>query len=84
MTTIRIPTPLRQYTAGQAEIAVAGADVAAALADLTGKHPALRGHLYTDAGELRAFVNVFLNDEDVRYLQGPATPIADADRLEIL
>lgn len=84
MTTIRIPTPLRQYTAGQAEIAVAGADVAAALADLTGKHPALRGHLYTDAGELRAFVNVFLNDEDVRYLQGPATPIADADRLMIV
>ncbi len=84
MTTIRIPTPLRQYTGGQAEIPVAGADVGAALADLTGKHPALRGHLYTDSGDLRAFVNVFLNDEDVRYLQGPATPIADADRLMIV
>jgi molybdopterin converting factor small subunit len=84
MTTIRIPTPLRQYTNGQAEIAVAGPDVGAALADLTGRHPALRGHLYTEGGELRAFVNVFLNDEDVRHLQGAATPIGDADRLMIV
>lgn len=84
MTTIRIPTPLRQYTAGQAEIPVAGADVGAVLADLTGQHPGLRGHLYTDGGELRAFVNIFLNDEDVRYLQGAATPVAEADRLMIV
>lgn len=84
MTTIRIPTPLRQYTNGQAEIAVAGADVGAVLNDLTGQHPGLRGHLYTDGGELRAFVNVFLNDEDVRYLQGAATPVAEADRLMIV
>lgn len=84
MTTIRIPTPLRQYTNGQAEIPVAGADVGAVLADLTGRHPALRGHLYTEAGELRAFVNVFLNDEDVRHLQGAATPVSEADRLMIV
>lgn len=84
MTTIRIPTPLRQYTGGQAEIAVVGVDVGAVLADLTGKHPALRGHLYTDGGDLRAFVNVFLNDEDVRYLQGASTPVSEADRLMIV
>lgn len=84
MTTIRIPTPLRQYTNGQAEITVAGADVGAALSDLIGQHPGLRAHLYTDTGELRAFVNVFLNDEDVRHLQGPATPVATSDRLMIV
>ncbi|HRF50302.1 MAG TPA: DUF4395 family protein [Anaerolineales bacterium] len=84
MTTIRIPTPLRQYTNGQAEITVTGADVGTALNDLTGQHPGLRAHLYTDAGELRAFVNVFLNDEDVRHLQGAATPVSDVDRLMIV
>ncbi|HRF46018.1 MAG TPA: DUF4395 family protein [Anaerolineales bacterium] len=84
MTTIRIPTPLRQYTAGQAEIAVAGTNVSTALDDLAGQYPGLRGHLYTEQGQLRGFVNIFLNDEDVRYLQGAATPIADTDRLVIV
>lgn len=84
MTTIRIPTPLRQYTAGQAEIAVGGANVGAVLTDLTTQHPALKPHLYTNDGELRAFVNIFLNDEDVRHLQGADTPVKDGDRLMIV
>lgn len=84
MSTIRIPTPLRAYTNNQAEITITGATVNEALADLTAQHPTLKQHLYTEAGELRAFVNVFLNDEDVRYLQGPATPIKEADRLMIV
>lgn len=84
MTTIRIPTPLRPYTNSQAEVPVAGATVGAVLADLTGRHPALKPHLYNDSGELRAFVNVFLNDEDVRHLQGAATPVKDSDRLMIV
>ncbi|MDW8326845.1 MAG: ubiquitin-like small modifier protein 1 [Anaerolineales bacterium] len=84
MATIRIPTPLRQYTAGQAEIAVSGANVGAVLADLTAQYPALKAHLYADNGELRAFVNVFLNDEDVRHLQGADTPVKDGDRLMIV
>jgi adenylyltransferase/sulfurtransferase len=84
MTTIRIPTPLRPYTSSQAEVPVAGKTVGAALADLTGRHPALRPHLYTDGGELRAFVNIFLNDEDVRHLQGAETPVKEDDRLMIV
>lgn len=84
MTTIRIPTPLRQYTGGQAEIAVGGTNVGAILSDLTAQHPALKPHLYTNAGELRAFVNIFLNDEDVRHLQGADTPVKDSDRLMIV
>lgn len=84
MATIRIPTPLRAYTNSQAEIGVSGATVGAVLADLTRQHPALKQHLYTDGGELRAFVNIFLNDEDVRHLQGPATTVKDSDRLMIV
>jgi len=84
MTTIRIPTPLRPYTNGQAEIPVSGASVAAVLTDLTTRHPPLKPHLYTEVGELRAFVNVFLNEEDVRHLQGKDTPVKETDRLMIV
>lgn len=84
MPTIRIPTPLRPYAANTAEVPVTGETVGAALSDLTVRHPALRRHLYTDAGDLRAFVNVFLGQEDVRYLQGVNTPLEDADQLRIV
>lgn len=84
MPTIRIPTPLRPYTNGQAEVSIAGATVSAALSDLALQHPDLRQHLYTDDGELRAFVNIFLNEEDIRHLQGGDTPLAENDRLMIV
>ena len=84
MPTIRIPTPLRPYTSGQAEVPVAGPTVGALLSDLTTRHPNLKQHLYTEAGELRAFVNVFLNDEDIRHLKGAETPVQDKDRLMIV
>jgi len=84
MATIRIPTPLRPYTGSQSEVPVAGANVGEVLSDLTAKHPALKPHLYADNGELRAFVNIFLNDEDVRHLQGAGTPIQASDRLMIV
>lgn len=84
MTTIRIPTPLRPYTNSQAEVPVSGATVGAVLGDLTRQHPTLKPHLYTEAGQLRAFVNIFLNDEDVRHLQGEATAVKDSDRLMIV
>jgi len=84
MPTIRIPTPLRPYTHGQAEVPVAGNTVSAALGDLTRQHPNLRQHLYTDDGELRAFVNVFLNNEDIRHLHGSDTHLAENDRLMIV
>ena len=84
MTTIRIPTPLRPYTGGQAEVPVSGATVGAVLTDLTTRHPALKQHLYTEAGELRAFVNIFLNDEDIRHGRGVEAPVQDKDRLMIV
>ena len=79
MPKIHIPTPLRQYAGKQAAIEVSGSSVADALSSLVSQHPDLRRHLYTDDGKLRAFVNVYLNDEDVRYLQKEATAVKEGD-----
>ena len=84
MTTLRIPTPLRPYAEGQSEVLVQGANVGEALNDLVAQFPALKKHLFTDADELRPFVNLFLGDEDVRHLQGVETPIQDGDKLMII
>ncbi len=84
MITIRIPTPLRSYTQGKNEIAVEGNTVAEAMDSLTRQYPVLRQHLFNDAGQLRAFVNLFLNDEDIRHLQGVNTPLKDQDRLLLI
>ena len=82
--TIQIPTPLRRFTEEQGEVQVDGGTVGEALASLTGRFPTLRRHLYTDDGALRSFVNIFLNDEDVRHLGGQQTPVAAGDTLVII
>jgi len=84
MTKIHIPTPLRQYAGKQPTVEVNGSTVAEALSGLVSQHPDLRRHLYTDDGKLRSFVNVYLNDEDVRYLQKEATVIKDSDTISIV
>ena len=84
MPKIHIPTPLRQYTGRQAAVDVAAGTVGEALSGLVSNHPDLRRHLYTDEGKLRAFVNVYLNDEDVRYLQKEATAVRDGDTISIV
>jgi adenylyltransferase/sulfurtransferase len=82
--TINIPTPLRPYVSGQAAINVSGATVGEALEGLTQQHPDLRRHLYGDQGKLRAFINVYVNDEDIRYLQKENTPIQTGDSISIV
>ncbi|HEY1799625.1 MAG TPA: MoaD/ThiS family protein [Terriglobales bacterium] len=84
MTKIHIPTPLRQYTGKQAAVEVKASNIGEALSGLVSSHPDLRRHLYTDEGKLRAFVNVYLNDEDVRYLQKEATSVSDGDNISIV
>jgi adenylyltransferase/sulfurtransferase len=84
MPMLRIPTPLRPYAAGRSEIALTSATVSGALQELTDQHPDLKKHLFNEQGELRPFVNLFLNDEDVRHLQGMQTPLKDSDRLVII
>lgn len=82
---IFIPTPLRQYAGKKDAVDVRASTVQDALQELTSTHPDLKRHLYTDDGKLRAFVNVYLNDEDVRYLaQKESTPLKDSDSLSII
>jgi adenylyltransferase/sulfurtransferase len=84
MPTIALPTPLRPFAAGHGSVDTDGATVGEALADLATRHPGLRRHLFDEAGALRSFVNVFKDDEDVRFLDGPATPVAPGDTLWIV
>jgi molybdopterin converting factor small subunit len=84
MTKINIPTPLRQYAGKVPTVEVQADTIAEALSGLVSKHPELRRHLYTDDDKLRSFVNVYLNDEDVRYLQKEATAVKDGDNISIV
>src|SRR6266853_374538 len=84
MPKILIPTPLRQYTGKQDTVQVKGGTVGEALTELTTQHHDLRRNLYNDEGKLRSFVNVYLNDEDIRYLSKEATPVKESDTISIV
>jgi molybdopterin synthase sulfur carrier subunit len=84
MTTVRIPTPLRKLTGGQEEVGCEGATVGAVLDALEQRFPGLRERLRDDAGQIRRFVNVYLRDEDIRFQQNLATPVADGDEISIV
>lgn len=83
MASIKIPTPLRAYTNNQSQVDIKGKTVGEALNDLTDQYPELRQHLFNGA-ELRNFVNVFLGEEDVRFLDGLGTEIDSSDSLRII
>lgn len=83
MATIRIPTPLRQYVGGESTITVEGASVGAALNNLTEQFPELRNHLF-EGDNLRSFVNIYLNQEDIRQLNGQETALNGDDKLMIV
>src|SRR6476619_133560 len=82
--TITIPAPLRQFAGGQSQLTVEAKTAGEALDQLTSTHSALRRHLYNDQNALRNFVNVYLNDEDIRHASGPDTPVKDGDTLMIV
>jgi adenylyltransferase/sulfurtransferase len=84
MPQIQIPGPLRQYVGKQPSLEIPGKTVGEALSGLISQHPDLKRHLYTDDGKLRAFVNVYVNDEDMRYLQKEATALKDGDIISIV
>lgn len=84
MAQLKIPSPLRAYTDGQAEVAVEGENVGQVLESLIQQHPDLRQHLFNGHGELRPFVNLYKNSEDIRHLQEMDTPVAEDDRLMIV
>ncbi len=84
MAKILIPTPLRPYTDKQDSVDAAGATVGELLTDLTTRHAGLKAHLYNEQGKLRSFVNIYVNDDDIRYLQKEATPVAAGDTVSII
>jgi adenylyltransferase/sulfurtransferase len=83
-TRILIPTPLRPYTDKKDAVEADGTTVGELLADLTAKHAGLKGHLYNEQGKLRSYVNVYINDEDIRYLNKELTPVKPGDTLSII
>ena len=83
-TTLYIPTPLRSFTEDESAVEVTGATVGEALDALVTRYPGLRDHLYDSEGKLRSFINLYKNDDDVRYLEGKETPLAPGDTLSIV
>lgn len=84
MAVLKIPTPLRSYTNGQAEISVVGGNVAEAMQSLVEQYPTLRPHLYNGDGRLRPFVNLFLGENNIKDLQGMETPLDENARVLLI
>jgi sulfur-carrier protein len=84
MSTVRLPSVLRQHAAGERAIKVDGSTIGDAVHALIGRHPALAEQLLTPEGELHRFVNVYLNGQDVRYLGGLETPVSERDEIRLL
>jgi len=81
---VRIPTPLRTLTGGQADVAADGTDVAACLSNLEASYPGISNRILDDGGEVRRFVNLFVNGEDIRFLEGVSTRLSAGDELSIV
>ena len=84
MTVLRIPTPLRTYTSGKSEVIVTGAKISEVLTDLTNQFPAIKPHIFNEAGELRPFVNLFLGENNIKDQQGVDTPIKDGEKIMLI
>lgn len=84
MIKVRIPTPLRPLTRGQGEVETKGASIADLIANLDSMHPGLKARLCDEQGELRRFVNIYVNEEDIRFLKGKDTELKDGDDVSIV
>lgn len=84
MISIRIPTPLRNLSANKDEVAIEGATLRAALDDLEKRHPGFKERIMNEKGALRPYINIFHNDEDVRFGDGLDTALKDGDKLAIV
>ena len=84
MANVRIPTPLRKYTAGAEEVTVEGATVGGILAALESAHPGIRERICDESGAVRRFVNIFVASEDIRFLQNLETPVRPTDEVSIV
>jgi sulfur-carrier protein len=81
---VRIPTPLQGLTNNLSEVAAEGGTIRDLMSDLDHKYPGLKARLYDDSGKLRRFVNVYVNDEDIRFLENEETPVQDGSEVSII
>lgn len=81
---LKIPVPLRNLTNNQAEVAVSGATVKDLIEDLNRKHPGIKDRICDESGNIRRFVNVYVNEEDIRFLKSGETPVKDGDDISII
>lgn len=84
MIKVRIPTPLRPVTGGQGEVTIKGTTVAEVIDNLNAAHPGLKERLCDEQGEVRRFVNIYVNEEDIRFLDGKQTVLKDGDEVSIV
>jgi molybdopterin synthase sulfur carrier subunit len=84
MPNVRIPTPLRPLTKGAEQVAVSGRNVGEVIAALETSYPGIKARICDDKGQVRRFVNIFANDEDIRFLQNLDTPVKDGDEISIV
>lgn len=83
MATVRIPTPLRKYTGGSEEVQIEGANVRSLIDNLESQHPGIRERICDDKG-VRRFVNIFVGEEDIRFMENLDTPVKDGDEVSIV
>jgi molybdopterin synthase sulfur carrier subunit len=81
---VRVPTPLRSLTGGQSDVTASGDSVASAISDLEAQFPGMANRIYDESGEVRRFVNLFVNGEDIRFLDGTGTKLESGDELSIV
>ena len=84
MITVRIPTPLRPMTGGKGEVEGAGGSVSELIEHLNRAHPGLKDRICDEQGEVRRFINIYVNEEDIRFLTGKETPLNDGDEVSIV
>ena len=84
MATVLIPTPLRRFTAGQGKLTIAGGDIATLIRTIDGQYPGIADKVLDADGNVKRFINVFVNDSEIRTLQGLATPVKESDQVSIV
>ena len=84
MATVRIPSPLRRYTNNQSKVQSNGANITELIENLETQYPGVKTRLCDDGGQIKRYVNVFVNGEEIRTLQGPETPVGDSDEVSII
>jgi molybdopterin synthase sulfur carrier subunit len=82
--TVRIPTPLQKLTQNQAEVKANGTNIRELIEDLEKNFPGIKERIYDETGEIRRFINIYVNEEDMRFLQQDATPLKDGDEVSMI